>query len=107
MLTKPTPERCDRCRGLLFPPHLAPDLDILGEVDFVCTNCGRAYLWRGSPPILSVVYRSHYDADEQDQSCQPRLALGSRDPSDGPRPPEWTPLEQKHKKNTRFVWHSP
>jgi hypothetical protein len=106
-MTKRTPERCDRCGGFLFPPHLAPDLEIRGDVDYVCTKCGRAYLWRGSPPSLSVVCHSHFDTNEQEESDSYRLALSSPEPTDEPRPLKWTPLPQKYKKNARFVWHCP
>jgi len=100
-LIKPTPERCNRCGNLLFPRHLAVDLDIRGDIDFVCTNCGRAYLWRGDPPVLTVVSPACYQEDEVEQSC--RLSLSSSDP-DEPQPFEWAPQVERSRKNPRNAW---
>jgi predicted RNA-binding Zn-ribbon protein involved in translation (DUF1610 family) len=60
-----TPEACSRCGGFLFPPHLAPELEIQVAADFVCPNCGRAYLWSGTPRKLSVVSPRLYDEDDE------------------------------------------
>ena len=107
IVKKRTPETCSRCGSYLFPPHLAPDLEIRVAADFVCANCGRAYLWRGKPRRLSVVLPSaQSDEDEaDDEGCLCRLALSAPAPED--RPLGWTALPQKPRKNLRLVWHCP
>src|SRR5712671_658913 len=82
------PEACGRCGSLLFPPHLAPELEIRAAADFVCPNCGRAYLWRGDPRTLSIVSPSSRIVDEDDdhdQAC--RLSLSVEVPDLQSRPP--------------------
>jgi predicted RNA-binding Zn-ribbon protein involved in translation (DUF1610 family) len=82
------PEACGRCGSLLFPPHLAPELELRVAADFICPNCGRAYLWGGNPRTLSIVSLSSRIADEDDhdddQSC--RLSLSAEVPDLEPRP---------------------
>ena len=44
-------QRCDRCDGLLVPPH------VIGSAfktlaDYVCATCAKPFHWVGDPPIL-------------------------------------------------------
>src|SRR3954463_11477111 len=71
-----TPETCTRCGSLLFPPHLVPELKMRVAVDFVCPNCGRAYLCNGTPRTLIVV-SPRADEDERDQGSRCSLELAS------------------------------
>ena len=41
------------CGSVLVPPELASGLRIPLAADFVCLKCGRAYRWKGNPPLLS------------------------------------------------------
>ena len=59
-------ETCEHCRGLLYPPQLAPDdMEIAATADFVCLHCGRAYKRMGNPPTLRVLSPVAVDYDDK------------------------------------------
>jgi hypothetical protein len=60
-------ETCERCRGPLYPPQLAPDAKIAATADSVCLNCGRAYKMTGNPPKLTVLSPVAVDYDDENE----------------------------------------